>query len=321
MLRFQSRTMVHLFWLNLLILVGVTQPKPSRSFDWESIKYVYAFGDSYSFVQGTLGHANNSFIRDALNPSFTPQELLSDRIIARNTSSEGSNWLQFLTGCFEGLPSQCDKQLWDFAFAGADISATILPRHHDFTLQLVEQVDQWARFASKVIPHPEEETMTAWWIGINDTGDSMNNASITDFGAFWEKEMSSYFEAVQLAYATGLKTHLFINVPPEDRSPIWNRNAQGAATIRSHIALFNQVLANHTERFASQNPDAIVLTFDSNAWFNMVLDHPKEFGFTNITGFCTCADPVGFFWYNSGHPTQAVHRLLAEAIEAQLVDE
>lgn len=27
-------------------------------FDWRSIEYVYAFGDSYTFVQGTRGHAN-----------------------------------------------------------------------------------------------------------------------------------------------------------------------------------------------------------------------------------------------------------------------
>ena len=30
----------------------------AASFDWSQVKYVYAFGDSYSFVQGALGHAN-----------------------------------------------------------------------------------------------------------------------------------------------------------------------------------------------------------------------------------------------------------------------
>lgn len=27
-------------------------------FDWDAIKYVYVFGDSYSYVQGTLGRQN-----------------------------------------------------------------------------------------------------------------------------------------------------------------------------------------------------------------------------------------------------------------------
>ncbi|KAL0573782.1 hypothetical protein V5O48_008169 [Marasmius crinis-equi] len=291
--------------------------KPTNAFDFDSIKYVYAFGDSYSFVQGTAGYPGFNFIGDALDPSFTPQELLSSEIVGRNTSSEGSNWLEFLTGCFEGPPSQCQKQLWDFAFAGADIDGTILPRHADFVLQLVEQVNQWVQFASNVTPHPENETLVAWWIGINDTGDSMGNVSITDVTAFWEKEMDSYFNAVQLAHDNGLKSHLFINVPPEDRSAFWVGRAN-AGDLRSRIQSFNQILAEYKERFAECNPDATIFAFDANAWFNNMLDNPGRFGFTNVTGSCTCPDPEGYFWYNSGHPTEKVHRLLAEAIEAQL---
>ncbi|KAL0573786.1 hypothetical protein V5O48_008173 [Marasmius crinis-equi] len=227
-----------------LCLYGKPTPK-AQAFDFASVKYVYAFGDSYSFVQGIAGHANFR-LKLGRHSIFT----IDDTDIS---SKPPSIKLEFLTGCFEGLPAQCEKQLWDFAFAGADIDATILPRHHDFTLQLVEQVDQWVQFASEVVPHPDNETLTAWWIGINDTGDSMNNASITDFAAFWEKEITSYFSAVQLAHDNGLKTHLFINVPPGDRSPIWLTRTD-ASVIRSHIQLYNQVLAEHSEDFASRNP-------------------------------------------------------------------
>lgn len=109
--------------------------------------------------------------------------------------------LEFLTGCFSGLPTACDKQLWDFAFAGADIDANLLvsclptrsvtdfgrarlPRHHDFTVPLVDQVKQWIVYASAVIPHPPRETLTAWWIGINDTGDTVDNHTVSDFYSF-----------------------------------------------------------------------------------------------------------------------------------------
>lgn len=27
-------------------------------FDWDNVQYLYAFGDSYTFVQGTEGYAN-----------------------------------------------------------------------------------------------------------------------------------------------------------------------------------------------------------------------------------------------------------------------
>lgn len=53
-----------------------------------------------------------------------------------------------------------------------------LPLHHDFTTPLVDQVNQWATYASAVVPHPADETLTTWWIGINDTGDTVGNASV-----------------------------------------------------------------------------------------------------------------------------------------------
>lgn len=223
-----------------------------------------------------------------------------------------------MTGCLEGSPLDCKKELWNFAFAGSDIDGALLPLHHDFTIPLTNQVTQWLTYASKFIPHPASETLTAWWIGINDTGDTLGNASITDFKAFWATEMSSYFKAVQMAHDNGLRTHLFINVPAEDRSPSIVGDPTKSATMKAHLLGFNTILDQHISAFKATNADATIMTFDSNAWFNKVLDSPLQHGFTNITGFCTCAEPAGFFWYNAGHPTERVHRLLAKAIEAEL---
>lgn len=39
----------------------VVTPQKAK-FDWETTKYVYAFGDSYSFVQGTEGLANFRYV-------------------------------------------------------------------------------------------------------------------------------------------------------------------------------------------------------------------------------------------------------------------
>ncbi|TFK40833.1 hypothetical protein BDQ12DRAFT_648133 [Crucibulum laeve] len=304
-------------------LSGLAASSTARvsTFDWNAIKYVYAFGDSYSFVQGTDGHANFSFIGDALDLSFTPTQLLTNEIVPRNTSSEASNWLEFLTGCFGGRPSACRKQLWNFAFAGADIDGALLPLHHDFTVPLVDQVNQWVQFASKVISHPVGQTLTTWWIGINDTGDTVTNTTITDFNAFWELEMTSYFKAVQIATNNGLRAHLFLNVPPEERSPATISSPTKAALMKEHILQFNTILSKHITAFKASNPGkcVTVLTFDANTWFNSVLDAPASFGFNNVTGFCTCAEPTGFFWFNSGHPTERVHKLLAGAVEAQLL--
>ena len=139
-----------------------------------------------------------------------------------------------------------------------------------------------------------------------------------------------------MAYDNGLQgAHLFINVPPEERAPGHVNNADHN-TIKAHIELYNSILEDYVAAFAERNPGASVLTFDAHSWFNEVLDNAAAYGFSNITGYvrhsqvlrglltarhriryCTCTDS-SYFWYNTGHPTEHVHRLLAEAIEDSL---
>ena len=63
-----------------------------------------------------------------------------------------------------------------------------LPLHHEFTIPLVDQVNQWVTYGSRVIPHPPDETLTTWWIGINDTGDSNRNTTVRVLEPVFEKK-------------------------------------------------------------------------------------------------------------------------------------
>ncbi|CDO75423.1 Carbohydrate Esterase Family 16 protein [Trametes cinnabarina] len=320
-------------------------PGPAHKFSWDRTRYVYAFGDSYTFVQGTEGLPTFSFIGDAFHFAFTPQELLDDEIVPKNTSSDGSNWVrfsligsirtnsrvageqtEFLTGCFKGKPSNCaPHQLWNFAFAGADVDKALLPLHHNFTVDLVDEVKQWAAYASDVVPHPPAETLVAWWIGINDTGDTLNNKTITDFHAFWELEMKSLFGAVQNAYDHDLRgTYLFFNVPPMERSPD-HLGTSIAPTYKQHILDYNAALATHVAAFAKAHLDVIVLSFDAHTWFNTVLNNAEKYGFKNITGFCECKDP-DYFWFSTWCTSSrfdvsvVLMLMLMHAVEAELLD-
>ncbi|KAJ5408097.1 hypothetical protein N7509_001980 [Penicillium cosmopolitanum] len=102
--------------------------KSTDKFQWSSKKGLIAFGDSYTYVQGTHGHQNYSFIGDAFDFAFDEQTLLSNKIVQNQTATAegGPNWVEYLTDCGvkPGLtsPRTCKKQLWDFAFAGSDIS-------------------------------------------------------------------------------------------------------------------------------------------------------------------------------------------------------
>ena len=127
-------------------------------------------------------------------------------------------------------------------------------------------------------------------------------------------------------------------MPTLDRSPgALAATPNARATYAQHIAAYNAALASRAAAFAAAYSDVTVLTFDANTWFGHVLDDAARFGFTNTTGYCECTDP-GYFWYSkcispsaalyswpltyvtadTGHITEHVHRLLADAIRVEL---
>jgi phospholipase/lecithinase/hemolysin len=123
--------------------------------------------------------------------------------------------------------------------------------------------------------------------------------TITDYTTFWQAEMAAYFSAVTLAHMQGgMKTHLFINVPPDERSPANAANATKAAKEKSLVDGFNAALKVAVAEFAKEHKDAVVLSYDAHAFFTKVLDAPAKYGFKNVTGYCTCDDD-SYFWYSA----------------------
>ncbi|KAL0254546.1 hypothetical protein SLS55_010023 [Diplodia seriata] len=193
-------------WFFVLVTAGV-QSAPSRSNPWnqpitfkgKEIKNLLAFGDSYTYVQGTQGHWNYSFISDAFNYTFAPEQLLSSEIVKNTTSSGGPNWVEYLTGCYEGLPDNCpETKLWDFAFADLD-----------------DQVKQWDLYARETLDLEPADTLVAFWIGsvctplplnridrlmqrqrsINDINDSAKFTNVS-FPAWYETLVKKWFDSV-----------------------------------------------------------------------------------------------------------------------------
>ena len=199
--------------------------RPKSSFSWADTKYLITFGDSYTYVQGTNGHQNYSFIGDAFSLGFDAVDLLSDRIVQNQTATAegGPNWVEFITGCGlkPGLtnPRDCEKQLWDFAFAGADISTEYTPLHHNFTVSLVNQTKQFQQYANPVLSKfvKPAKTLVGFWIGINDIGDS--DKDDVDFPTFYNELVGTLFQSVETVYDLGYKDFLIMQLPPLDRTP------------------------------------------------------------------------------------------------------
>ncbi|KAH7187977.1 hypothetical protein DER44DRAFT_852943 [Fusarium oxysporum] len=305
---------------------GLSLPSCRGHFNWESTKHLIAFGDSYTFVQGTHGYPGSSFIGDYLPGQFaiTPEELLSNQIVQNfsGTAEGGPNWVEYLTGCGleEGLtsPSTCELQLWDFAFAGADVSEEFTPLHHNFTTPLVNQTQQFLTYAHPVLAKQpsfkQNHALVAIWIGINDISDSSRyKVSFPDFyDSLWD---AVFTQSVQPLFDAGYHNFLFVNLPPLDRTPP-NVNKMNPLPNATMVNWFGESQARHSEAFAAAHPTAKTMIFDANKFLNNVLDNPGDYEISNTTGFCpgyTNADVVTdpgkygcvsideYFWFNTGH--------------------
>ncbi|CAE6510153.1 unnamed protein product [Rhizoctonia solani] len=295
-------------------LAAVTLVEGSK---WSETRTVLAFGDSYTSVGGTMGLPGYSFFGDRRNLTVTTEQVQQGEFVTNATSSGGSNWIQMITGCYGGHPSDCPRVLWDFAWAGATIDADIVPLEAEVIIPLTDQVVQWVQAShDNLLKAPRNSSLTAFFIGINDMLSTTSWKNVTDWDAFWNGALDSYFKAVDQVYDTGLRSFLFLNVPNLDRSPGLIDNPD-VANHAAQVKTFNSLLEQRIEKFKASKCDASVTSFDINKLMGKVLDSPSKFGFTNTTGFCGCADP-GYFWRDPYHPTEGVHRLIANGVLSKL---
>ncbi|KAJ5320083.1 hypothetical protein N7508_000366 [Penicillium antarcticum] len=317
--------------------------KQTSKFDWSSTNAVIAFGDSYTYVQGTQGRQNFSFIGDQFDFAYDTETLLSNKIVQNQTGTAegGPNWIEYLTDCGvkDGLtsPKSCEKQLWDFAFAGADISTEYIPLHHNYTLSLENQITQFTQYGHPALQKNKQttnpkETLVAIWIGINDISDSAKYP-VPSFQEFYKTLTKSLFASVESLYDLGYRKYLFMNLPPLDRTP-GNQADINPSPNATQVAWYNQALETQADAFGAGHGDVEVRVFDAHSRLAAMLDGPARYGIVNTTGFCVgydqpdieveylkygCPVPLEeYFWFNSGHLTSHVHRVLAEELEGWL---
>ncbi|KIN05752.1 carbohydrate esterase family 16 protein [Oidiodendron maius Zn] len=323
--------------LTLLVCCGASLavPPSTPSFSWKNTNFLLAFGDSYTYVQGTAGLQNFSFIGDLQNFTYTPQQLLSNEIVQNQigTSAGGPNWVEYLTGCFSGLPSRCKTQLWDFSFAGSDVSVDYTPLHHPYTVSFINQILQWSSFARPVLKPDLSKALVAVWIGINDISDSAkytfprNNAS--DFEEFYNEIITTEFQALETVWKAGYRNYLLMNLPPLERTP--GNVIPGAVPSpnKTQVAMYNALISSSASAFAKSHPGTKAMVFDTHTFLSSVLDDPSPYGIKNTTGYCPnydapdiatnytaygCLPIPEYFWYNTGHITFHVHKILADEV-------
>ncbi|KAF9242105.1 carbohydrate esterase family 16 protein [Melanogaster broomeanus] len=281
---------------------------------WNATEYMFVFGDSY-----TADGYNVSAGIDSPAPGYT--------------SSNGPNWVEFLTGTY----NQTAVKTFNLAYSGATIDAALVPPNVATVLSVVDQVSQFNDYLASMpagATWNSTNSLFAVWIGINDVLNSVGWTNTTQFELYGVL-MDRLFSQVEDLYQNGARNFVFLTVPPTDRAPLML--AQGpkvAAQMGTDIANYNTQLTQSVRNFQANHSDlGSVTVFDTQRIFNTLLDNWQTFGFVNVTGYCTayengtpsptyqaegCAPVSSYFWLNSLHPLFTVHNILAKAISTAL---
>ncbi|KAF8163693.1 SGNH hydrolase-type esterase domain-containing protein [Crassisporium funariophilum] len=298
-----------------IVLASLAVSSCSAVIPWGSTQFLMAFGDSYTTDGFNISAGVNSPV-----PGFT--------------SSNGPNWVQQLGSTY----NVANTKVFNLASGGATIDGALVPPFLPTVLSIVEQVGQ---FNQILAPKPvgaqwaSDNTLFAFWIGINDVGNSFGWTNITGHEAqFYTVLMNRLTTQLDALFNNGARNFLFLTVPPTDRAPLFLQQGPAVvARLRPLIANYNQQLRTTAQKFQASHRGVQTAVFDSQPVFNTLLDNAKALGFSNTTGFCAayqngtpqistqtlpCEPVSSYFWLNSLHPLFTVHDTLARAISTML---
>jgi len=252
-----------------------------------------------------------------------------------STSSDGPNWVDFLTTTY----NKSYIQTYNLAYGGATVDSALVAQYLPTVLDLKQQIEEefLPVYGNKtLVPWTAATSLFAVWIGINDVGNSYQNANATSLRPHI---FDVYSTVVDELYTSGARNFLFINVPPVNRSPgTTSQGANVSALEETAIATFNAEIKTLVSNLTSTHSDAAAFLFDANTLFSTVLDDPKTFpetaGYVNTTNYCfayengtatmdqfnaSCGAPVNeYFWLNTLHPTYPMQNLTAKELSMGL---
>ncbi|PSR83567.1 hypothetical protein BD289DRAFT_369797 [Coniella lustricola] len=253
-------------------------------------------GDSYSstgfYIEGDKPSASDPF--------GSPE-------LPGTTTTGGLNWVGYVTSVY----NTSTVLTYDWAYYGADVSNDII--NTGVTTDVIAQVGD---FEDNLVPAPSyaewtaENLLVAVWIGINDIGE-----------CFWESDlyptcpiddvMTEYFTLLQNLYDDGVRNFVLNMVPPFYKAPSFDSETDLSSAI-ANVETYNAALVSNMEAFKTNNTDITLGTvFNTTSYFWEVLDNPTTYGLdSDIT--CANTDGTTCVWYDSYHPGQAIHNLVAE---------
>lgn len=195
--------------------------------------------------------------------------------------------MDFLTTTY----NQSYIQTYDFAYSGATIDEDVVQPTMDTIVTLKDQVEKLflPNYSPKTshVPWNVDNSLFAFWIGINDVNHSFTYMSDDLFHNLFR----SYINLVEQVYETGARNFLFLNVPPVDRSPmVRDRGVEAQAKEKDVTAEFNRRLGGMVDEILWTYNGVRVLQYDTHSLFTAVLDDPtsspETAGYMNVEDYC-----------------------------------
>lgn len=289
-----------------------------------NFEQMYIFGDS------------NSDQGNVLNVSGFPPE----PYFYQGRFTNGPNWVDYLSSDL-GLNPEISTNLppgssslptdgINFTFGGAtsgDVNIGNLPGQPPLLPGLQQQVDYFADLLDGATANTEALYMI--WIGPNDYVYSLNNGVIDP--NIPTTSVNNVTAAIDELNALGANNILVFNEPNIALTPLGQTLPPEAIAFLSGLTdQQNALLDQSVNQLNQANPELNLASFDTDGFFNEILNNPNEFGLNNITDNCSgvdfpnlpdsvdnfspCDNPDEYLFWDNQHLTSAVHELIADEV-------
>ena len=252
----------------------------------QNIEGITTFGDS-------LSDTGNAF--KATGGLIPPPPYVNGRF------SNGPVWV-------EGFPAELRlpaSSIDNFAVGGATsgtnntVNSTLLPG-------LSTELDRYLLTSPTLNPN----RLFVIWAGANDyLGGGVTNPAVV---------VGNISTAVQRLTTAGAQQLIVFNLPDLGKIPAGATSPAQSAALSQLSAVHNNSLNASLQTIAQTNPNVSIIPTDVAALFNAAITNPARFGLTNVTQPCLnpatgaiCATPDTYLFWDSLHPTAAVHRLIS----------
>jgi thermolabile hemolysin len=262
------------------------------------------FGDSLSDI-GNIDDATGGFVPGSsyFNGRF----------------SNGPAWVEWLANDLGAGPLAPSTAGGDnFAYGGAQTSGS-----SGFEGLVIRDLDeQLAAYRASRLADPD--ALYVVWAGANDLFDGQTNVAVP---------VNRVIAALETLTALGARQFLVPNLPILGKIPEYNRDPAASARLDQLSHEYNNVLGQAMESFAARHLNATFYQLDVGELFSNAIAAPQAWGLTNVSDPAAPGLDPGMVFYNENrivahpehylfwdtiHPTAAVHRILGDVAERLL---